>query len=244
MCGESGRGAECPGSDSVSRSTWPKHRPPQLRRAPPAWSELHAVPFSLESWASAQSSDPSQAGVGIPSTSPWCPWAPRCQLCGQLNGSSVPFWAPHPAPGSPGPPLWVGVPREDAHRAGSQEQEQQETPVGKPGRMGTCPGHRGPLSEARSVSPVAFRSHEEAKLLSGGSCPCRLLTPLPYHDLFCIWALYPTLMYSLWYTASITGPDTQCVLSAHFLEAQKTSFSLESIFWSHTDSRIPNSSEL
>lgn len=118
----SGRGAECPGSNSVSRSTWPKHRPPQLHRAAPAWSELHA----LESWASAQSSDPSQAGVGIPSTSPWCPWAPRCQLCGQLNGSSVPFVAPHPAPGSPGPPPWVGVPREDAHKAGSQEQEQQE----------------------------------------------------------------------------------------------------------------------
>lgn len=120
----------------------------------------------------------------------------------------------------------------------------REMPVGKPGRMGTCPGHRGPLSEARSVFPVAFRSHEEAKLLSGGSCPCRLLIPLPYHDLFCKWALYPTLMYSLWYTGSITGPGTQWVLSAHFLEAQKASFSLESIFWSHTDSQIPNSSEL
>lgn len=46
-----------------------------------------------------------------------------------------------------------------------------ETPIGKPGRTGTCPGHRGPLSEAGPVFPVASRSHEETKLLSGGSCP-------------------------------------------------------------------------
>ncbi|XP_011847505.1 PREDICTED: agrin-like [Mandrillus leucophaeus] len=98
-----------------------------LKLAPPASPSpsLQAAPFLPKSWAHAQSRDPSQAGVGLLSSSLQCPWAPRWQLCGQLNGSSVPFLAPHPAPGSPGPTPWAGMPKGAAHRAGSQEQQQR-----------------------------------------------------------------------------------------------------------------------
>lgn len=100
---------------------------PPLHRAPPASPSpsLQAAPFLPKSWAHAQSCDPSQAGVGLLSSSLQCPWAPRWQLCGQLNGSSVPFLAPHPAPGSPGPTPWAGMPKGAAHRAGSWEQQQR-----------------------------------------------------------------------------------------------------------------------
>lgn len=54
-----------------------------------------------------------------------------------------------------------------------------------------------------------------------------------------MWALHQTLMCSLLYTASISGPGIEQVLNEHLLDAQKASFSPNSIFWKDSDSQIP-----
>lgn len=161
--------------------------------------------------------------MGLPSASPWCLWAPRWQLCGQLNGSSVPLLAPHPTPGSPNPPALGWGAQGAAHGVASQKQQQKCL-------LGNQAGQALALAQRTRVIGQAcflrsFWVTQEAKLLSGGSCPCRLLTPLSSHCLFCVWALYRTLTCSLLYTTSTTEPGTQWVLSAHYLEAQQASFS-------------------
>lgn len=111
--------------------------------------------------------------TGLPRASPWCLWAPRWQLCGQFNGSSVPPQTPHPAPGKPSPPAQAG--------------HLEEPPTGLGGRSRS----RNTCWEGwqERHPPVISRPCEKAKCSVGGSCLCRLLTPLLYHDLFCSWDL-------------------------------------------------------
>ena len=89
-CPEAALGAEAPG---------PSPRPflPNSTEHPMPWlSKLsQSCRPALPTRAWARCCDPSQAGVGLHSTSPQGPRASRWQLCGQLNGSSVPFLALH-----------------------------------------------------------------------------------------------------------------------------------------------------
>lgn len=147
--------------------------------------------FPTRAWA--RGCDPSQAGVGLHSTSPQGPRAPRWQLCGQLNGSSVPFLALYLLQEAPA--LTLGGGAQKSHPQDRDQEQQQRRLLGGwqdkhlPWTWGT------PIRD-QTCFPSGSRSREEANHSGVGKLP------LPASDTFApprltLWALYPTLTCSL-----------------------------------------------
>lgn len=137
--------------------------------------------LALPTRAWARCCDPSQAGVGLHSTSPQGPRAPRWQLCGQLNGSSVPFLALHLLQEAPA--LTLGGGAQKSHPQGRDQEQQQRCLLGGwqdkhlPGTWGTP--HQRPDLLSQWLPGHARRQTIQV----WKSCLCRLLTPLLHHDL-------------------------------------------------------------
>ena len=133
---------------------------------------------ALPSRAWARCCDPSQAGVGLHSTRRQGPRAPRWQLCGQLNGSSVPFLALHLLQEAPALTLGGGAQR--SHPQDRDQELQQRCLLGGwqdkhlPWTWGT------PIRPAFPVVPGHVR-RQATQVWE--SCLCRFLTPLLHHDL-------------------------------------------------------------
>lgn len=185
---EAALGAEAPG---------PSPRPflPNSTEHPMPWlSKLsQSCRPALPTRAWARCCDPSQAGVGLHSTSRQGPRAPRWQLCGQLNGSSVPFLALHLLQEAPA--LTLGGGAQKSHPQDRDQEQQQRRLLGG-WQDKHLPGHGGPPSETRPAFAVASRSREKANHSGVGKLP------LPGSDTFApprltLWVLYSTLMCSL-----------------------------------------------